>query len=269
MGRPDWGLLSTWLWPIPALAAVFAAFWGSPTAWIVAFFSLVLLWPATLAARRIAGPAAGVIGGGICTTLLAALLVLPPPAIRTQPTSLVRRLSAPNEALRHTFRLPVTSRSWTALWSQSPQPVAYLYLWVNSHASAQDPGLVVRLGDQELGRLTLDTLAPPQRRIPRDLAWHRLPVSRQQLEATPLLHVTVALDPASRLEPGVAGLEGGYSFAPTYPPSPSSFFDGERWTTDPHVVLPGHPPGFDGPVRYYIELRIFEPGTGRALAIYY
>jgi hypothetical protein len=258
-------------WPAPALAVALVAGHGSRTAWLIAFFSLVLLWPATLATGRVAGRRAGAAAGVVCAALLVAPLVAPAPALRLDPLMLERRFDSPQQVARHTLRLPVHERAWAALWSARPESEAYLYFSVLSYNGyAGEPGLTVRLGDRPLGDLTMRTLAPGRGNDGTgDQAWHRLRVTRQELEAAPLLQVTVAPRGDAPVIPGETGLAGGYSFHPTDGPQASAFFDGERWRTEPTAVLAGLPPGATVPVRYYIELRILQSSTRRWIALYY
>jgi hypothetical protein len=271
-----WLLWRQWwpAWPLPALALLVLGRRGDETV-LVAFFSLILLWPLTLAVGRVAGQRAGAAAGAAAALLLAVQVVLPAPVQRIQPVALERRFAHPGEIARHTIRLPSAGHEWQTLWARTPSPEAYVYVQLVREKGASEPGLVVRLNGVDLGPLTAaTTVGEPQ--VPfgwqDEQVWHRLPVSRPQLEADPLVEIAVAPRPDAPPAPGTVGLVGGHSYRPTVPPAPSALFDGTSWSTDPSILLP-RPPGArwdtTSPVRYFVELRLVEPGSRHVLAMYY
>ncbi len=274
------------LWPLPTLLLLALSGAAGPSFWPVTFFTMVLLYPATLVTARLFGPRAGAAAGAVLAGLLALRLFVPPPAPAVQPATLERRFNLPTQQARHTIRLPLIDPGWQHLWSRTPEPEAYLYFLVATRAGVVDPSLTVLLGDGELGGLSPRTrLTPPKSAetgARDEQHWHRLPLSRRQLEGQPLLRVTV--QPGPGFTPGGAGLGGGYSYHPTMGPTPSEYFDGERWTTDPRLMLPDIPNIYGAPsrpyphpaagapidpVRYFIELRLIDPQTRKLLAVYY
>lgn len=284
-GREPW---RAWLflWPLPTLLLLLLPGASGTSFWLVAFFTLILLYPATLAISRILGRRAGAMVGGVFFSLFALRLVLPVPSPTVQPAILERRFDLPTQQARHTIRLPLESPAWKALWTRTPEPQAYLYVLISTRPGVQDPALVVRLADRELGSLSLQTrLRAPASTEPATIDqrhWHRLPVTRSDLEKQSLLRVTVQPGPA--FVAGAAGVDGTYSYRPTNGPSPSDFFDGERWTADPRELLPDAPGPFGAPsrpylhlapgaaptpLRYFIELRLIDPMTRRILSAYY
>lgn len=285
LGRDLWRAWLLW-WPLPTLLLLLLPGAPGTSFWLVAFFTLVLLYPATLAASRIAGRRAGAVGGAAFFGLFALRLVLPVPSPTVQPAILERRFDLPTQLARHTIRLPLDSPTWKELWTRTPEPQAYLYFLISTRPGVQDPALIVRLADHELGYLSLQTrLQAPASTEPATTDqrhWHRLPVARNDLEKQSLLRVTVQPGPA--FVSGAAGIDGTYSYRPTNGPSPSDFFDGERWTADPRELLPDAPGLFGAPsqpyrhptsgaattpLRYFVELRLIDPSTRRILSAYY
>lgn len=267
-------------WPVLGLLPPLVQ--GAGGAVPTAFFVLVLLWPATLLVTRIAGVPAGAVCGGVCVVLLAAQAVLPPPEPAIQPDTLWRRFDHPQQAARHSMRLPVRERDWAAMWARRTEPEAYLYFLLVIHETVRDPALTVWLNDEELGHLSAATEVAVAAAFPQH--WHRLPVRRDQLEASEVTHVRVALRAAAPPPAGGVGLVGTYSLRPTFGPAASAFFDGRDWSMAPRVVLPELPPppnrdvvrtlvekqmSAADPVRYVIELRILDPAAKRWLAVYY
>lgn len=284
-GRDPW---RAWLilWPLPTLLLLLLPGAAGTSFWLVAFFTLTLLYPATLATSRILGLRAGAYSGAVIFGLFALRLVLPVPSPAVQPAILERRFDLPTQLARHTIRLPLESPAWNDLWTRTPEPQAYLYFLISTRPGVQDPALVVRLADRELGALSLQTrLRAPASTEPGTIDqrhWHRLPVARSDLEGQSLLRVTVQPGPA--FVPGAAGLDGTYSYRPTNGSSASDFFDGERWTADPPDLLPDAPGLFGAPsqpyrhsapgaatvpLRYFVELRLIDPSTRRILSAYY
>ena len=260
-----------WSWPLVGLAAFFAFAREGGAAWIVGFFVVVILWPATLTVTRLFGPAAGGAAAGVCTALLLAQLVLPPPTLRLEPTQLVRPFEDERQIARHTLRLPQDTPGWLAAWRRDPEPRAYLYVSLELRPDRGDTGLDLYVGETLLGALDgaarLSALRPADAAPANDPAWYRLHVGRPLLDRSPVLEVFVrpragGLSPAGRV-----GISGGHSFRPTNPPEPSAFFDGTTWSTKPQVLLPGYPT--ESAARYFIELRLVDESSGRLVAAYY
>jgi hypothetical protein len=253
-----------------ALLAIAVAHGGRRTALLPAFLTLVLLWPATLAAGRIAGERAGAVGGLLLAGLFWLQAILPHPVPEVQHSNLEKRLESPAQSVRHVMRLPLGSPSWRSRWAATPPPEAYLYVMLSVAQGTSSPALGVQIGGQPVGELTASTWA---RGGPQEGAagsgWHRIRLSREALERDPLLEVTVAPTGPESFTPGAVGLIGGYSLRPTVRPAPSAFFDGERWSTEPKVLFPAWPDGVSGAVRYYVELRLIHPTSRRLIGTYY
>lgn len=279
--RPRWRLLAfargrdCWRlallgWPLAALLAIAIAHGGRRTALLPAFLTLVLLWPATLAAGRIAGERAGAAGGLLLAGLFWLQAILPHPVPEVQHSMVEKRLESPAQSVRHVIRLPLGSPSWRSRWAATPPPEAYLYVMLSVAEGTRSPALGVQIEGQPVGELTATTWA---RGGPQEGAggsgWHRIRLSREALERDPLLEVTVAPVSPESFTPGAVGFIGGYSLRPTVRPAPSAFFDGERWSTEPQVLLPAWPDGVSGAVRYYVELRLIHPLSRRLIGTYY
>lgn len=271
-----WAHIWVVVWPGPLLAALIVASRFSRGALLPAFFVLVLLWPVTLATLRIAGAFAGAMASCLCALLLVAQVVIAAPALPTLPETRIRYFDQPQQAARHTLRLPTGDPAWQRLWSRSPAPAVYLYFLVATKPDVADPGLGVRLGARPIGELSAATrYAELGDENQQHVSWFRIPVTRDELEAEAPLSIIVAPLPAAWAGPGSSGLLGGFSFHPTFPPAPSAFGEGGQWVTDPATVLPPAAsapatrvaPG--GPMRYYIELRFVQPKSGRFLAMFY
>src|SRR5215213_5145629 len=97
-------------------------------------------------------------------------------------------------------------------------------------------------------------------------------MSRQVLERDALLDVNISPSRPETFVPGSVAVVGGYSLRPTVRPTPSAFFDGERWSTDPASMFPQWASRVRGAARYYVELRLVRvvpPGVRRLAATYY
>lgn len=256
------------LWPVPSLAASYVALGGSRSFWLGSYLTLALLWPASIAVWRVAGGYASV---GVATVLCALhvlQLVLPAPIANRQPNVLERRFTTPQQAIRHTLRLPVGERQWNELWLRTPTPESYLYFYVTREHESADVALTVALGERPLGELSHRTIVASSRE------WHRLPASRSELEASHPLDIVVAPASAAQFVPGAIGLGGGFSYRPTAPPSPSAFFDGVQWSSEPLDIFPDLAAAREdfprpGPQRFFVEVRFVDPVTRRFLAIFY
>ena len=76
--------------------------------------------------------------------------------------------------------------------------------------------------------------------------------------------------------PDAVGLLAGFSYRPTSPQNVAEWFDGRQWTSGAGAVLPSEVLApvvsfahFRGSVRYMVDVRVVEPGSGRVLAVYY
>ena len=95
-------------------------------------------------------------------------------------------------------------------------------------------------------------------------------ITRDQLEKDPLLEVTVGPTGPERFAPAAVGMVGGFSLRPTVRPTPSAFYDGTSWSTEPPAMLPLWPAGVTGAARYYVELRVVKQAFRRqTLTTYY
>jgi hypothetical protein len=66
------------------------------------------------------------------------------------------------------------------------------------------------------------------------------------------------------------GVVGGFSLRPTVRPTPSAFYDGAQWSTEPAAMLPSWPSGVRGAARFYVELRLIKQAFRRqTLSTYY
>ena len=143
---------------------------------------------------------------------------------------------------------------------------------VATASGVDDPSLSVQVGGQPPADLS------PATRVgdagaPEDgmtLNWHRIEVTRDQLEKDPLLEVTVGPTGPERFAPAAVGMVGGFSLRPTVRPTPSAFYDGASWSTEPPAMLPLWPGGVKGAARYYVELRVVKQAFRRqTLTTYY
>jgi hypothetical protein len=257
-------------WPFAAVAVLALAAPAWRGTWLMAFFTFILLWPASLVVARIAGERAGLLTSTLCLGLLLAQVILPPPVFPVDMLVYERPFEHQGQVAQHTLRLPVDDRGWLSLWSRSPEPEAYVYVSIANRRRPEPPPLMVSLNGRELGAFGAGTRAAPQVEADKEeRVWHRLRVPRADLEYEADLQIEVR--PLPSLVPAAVGVIGGYSYRPTRPPAPSAFFDGTMWSTEPSVMLPvpGRSPALLGPMRYFIELRVVDPVDRRFLAIYY
>ena len=262
------GRLFVLLWPVPALAASFVALDGSRSFWLGGFLTLALLWPVSLAVQRVAGNVAGAIVATLLCGLHVAQLALPPPIANAQPNVLERRFTTPQQAIRHTFRLPLGDVRWESLWARTPPAEAYLYFYVSRDRETVDGALSVTLDGVTLGDLSSRSA------VAGSPEWHRLPVTRAQLETARPFTVVVGPSAHAPFVAGALGFGGGFSFRPSAPPTPSAFFDGSAWSSAPEALFPDLAGARDlfpqpGPQRFFVELRFIDPATRRFLGVYY
>jgi hypothetical protein len=269
----------SYLWPIPAIAAVLVAGGFGPVAWMVVLLTLLALWPASLVSGMVFGDRAGVAASGLAMTLVLGRALLPIPTPVLQPVVLDQRFTRIDQAARHTIRLPLGTAFWDALWDtpSQPQPQASLWFFIASDASLSRR-LQVSVGDAPLGFIDRASAAPEMAwDVFGRRDWHRLWVTRTELEARETLEVVVRPDRFSSPPDGQIGLLGGFALRPTAGAQPSAFYDGRGWSGAPEALFDLSLPrsraaGSVRPVdayRYFVELRITHAETGRILAIYY
>jgi hypothetical protein len=261
--------LTAVVWPAPVVAGLLLIGGRGP---LLAVVVLALFWPASLALLIVFGPRAAVAAAIACSALLVSQFLLPAPTMQAQRISLERRFTSLDQVARHQIKLPSDAAARWGLTTRRPPPQPYLYLSIVNRALGDDPPLRVTVGAYDLGRATRATrVAAQYRGADSEVFWHRLALPLAVLSGEATLEVQIVPDPTSGFVPGVVGLMGGYSYRPTSPPTPSSFFDNGSWQHDPVVVLPGegHPPGFHGPVRYHVELRVLDPATRQFIDVLY
>ena len=267
------------LWSLawPAAPLVLVALFGrnERATWPIVFFTLTLLLPASIAAGRIGGRRWGLGLSAVFAGLLALQIVLPPPIPNRQAATLERRFSERTQAARHVITPPVASPEWRAMWERAAPVQAYVYVLTVLGAEVVQPSLEVTLNEQALGRLDQRSRVHDASPATERHEWHRLPLTRSQIEATARLEFRVFPDPAAPPAPNAVGLVGGFSYRPTTAGQPSAFFDGALWRTDPASVLPRAPQDAITPpqptdrLRYFVELRLIDTETRRVLAAYY
>ena len=174
------------------------------------------------------------------------------------------------------MRLPVDTAQWEHLWSSHPKLQAYVYVMVATDDTVESPMLLAKIGERDFRTIDVESqVVRAGGTNGSSRYWHRLPISREQLEVAKDFVITISPQAAYQSMPGRVGLAGGYSYRPTVPGTPSELLVGDRWTTDPHLLLPILPadaasrPSDPGPVRYFIELRLIDTDTGLIKAIYY
>lgn len=256
-------------WPVPVVAGLLVVGGRGP---LFAVVTLALFWPLSLAFLTLWGPRPAAGAGLVCSALLAAQFFLPPPVIQAQRVTLERRFSESDQIARHRIKLPDSAESRWGLSTRRPPPQPYLYVSIVNRLLGADPPLRVSVGALDLGRATRQTRTVAQYRgAESEVYWHRFPLPIEALVGHQVLDVQVTPDTAAGFAPGAVGLMGGYSYRPSLPPSPSAFFDRGVWHLDSITVLPGegHPPGFLGPVRYHVELRVLDPVTRQFVEILY
>ena len=255
-------------WPVPVVAGLLVVGGRGP---LLAVVTLALFWPLSLALLTLWGPRPAAGAGLVCSGLLAAQFVLPHPVMQAQRLTLERRFSETDQIARHRIKLPDSPERRWGLSTRRPPPQPYLYVSIVNRQLGADPPLRVLVGTLDLGRPTRDTRTVAQYRgAESEVYWHRFAVPIEAIADQQVLDVQVAPDAAAGFAPGVVGLMGGYSYRPSMP-TPSAFFDRGEWNSDPVTVLPGegHPPGFHGPVRYHVELRVLDPVTRQFIEILY
>ena len=262
-------------WPIPPLALVALFGRNERATWPIVFFTLTLLLPATIAAGRIGGRRWGLGLSAAFAFLLVMQVVLPPPIPNRQEATLERRFTERTQVARHVITPPIAAPEWRALWERPTPTEAYVYVLVALGAEVAQPSLEVSLNGQPLGRLDQRRRVRDSNSLAERHEWHRLPLTRQQIESSATLEIGVSPDPAAPLTPDAVGLVGGFSYRPSTPGQASAFFDGTGWRADAASVLPRTPTNAIGStrpterVRYFIELRLIDAETRRILAAYY
>jgi hypothetical protein len=238
---------------------------------------VALLWPAGLLVGRLAGPFAETLTVSVLALVVLAQMALPVPAPRLEPVEQVRFFDRPDERVRHTVELPISSPGWANMWARTPAPRAFVYALIAAPHEAPEPSLDVWLDGTVIGSLPDGApQATPVHDVDRavDVAWYRLPVGRAALNAGRRHEIVIAPRSQAWRGPASVGVAGGYSFRSTVRPYPSAFFDGTAWSSAPLAVLPedGDAAASDsgrGPYRYHVEIRIVDQADGRFLAMYY
>jgi hypothetical protein len=265
-------LQTIWMGSTPAVLGTLQParggnFRGSNATWMVAFSWVAPLLPVSLAIGRIFGPVAGTWAHAVSAMLIALQLVLPPPQLNVGPLAVARPLAG-GQRVRQAVRLPLGTAGWTRLWSRDPQPEAYIYVNVLVPPGTSDPRLALQLNGRPFASLEAQTLLP---KTPSDEAnvWHRIHVSRADLEAAPILETVITARPDGAAFPGRVGVLGGFSFRPSAPVPPPAFSSGSTWETDPNALFEGvHLPS-GTPVRYYVDVRLIDSKTRDIIATYY
>ena len=262
------------LWPIPVLALVALLAWGSRSLWPTIFFTLTLLWPMSLTARRIGGARWGNAFGMTFSALLVLQAVLPLPLPDRPPATLERRFSSLDEAMRHIIA-PQASAEWRRLRERSAATEVWVYVMTVLDDTAAHPQLSLAAGERHIGTLDASArLTPGQPPAVDRHEWYRVRLDPDLLRLDAPIELVVRPDASAPFTPGSVGLVGGFSYRPTNPPTPSAFFDGARWATEPESLL--SPPAgeardaqLDKPMRYFVELRLIDPETRRIIAALY
>ncbi len=237
----------------PLVAAAVLAIAQPPwPQWAAHAFFLALLVPvAILTVDRVFGVRAALTLGAAIVALTGWIAVGPVPTTHVSPLGRSAVWVSDSALVQHRWRLPLQSSAWPAAWKRTVLAIVRVHLDVPDTAQ-MTAGVRVVLNGVQL---------PALDRERRGGTWFRTPVTRRQLEASPV--TTVEFQP----EPGnlTAGkVIWGYSHRPTAGANASRYFDGERWHgADLAPAEVGIQSG-----RYIVELWLFDR-YGRVVMTWY
>ena len=226
----------------PLVATAVLAFARPPwPQWAAHAFFLVLLVPvAILTVDRVFGGKAALIVGAAIVALTAWLAIGPVPTTQVASPGGSAAWVSDSARVQHRWRLPLRSAAWQAAWERTELAIVRVRLDVPD--PAQTAGVGVVLNGVQL---------PALERERRGDAWFHTPVTRSQLESSPVTTVEFRREPGN-LTAGKVVLS--YSYRPTAGPNASRYFDGERWhDVDLDPATAGIQTG-----RYIVELWLFD-----------
>ncbi len=238
------------LWPAvlmrsvgPSLvaAAVLAVARPPWSQWAAHAFFLVLLVPvAILTVDRVFGGRAALILGIAIVFLTGWLAVGPVPTTHVSPLGRSAAWMSDSALVQHRWRLPLRSSAWQAAWERTE--LAIVRVRLDAPDPARPAGVTVVLNGVQL---------PALDREEREGTWFRTPVTRRQLETSPVTTVEFQREPGNLTAGKVVW---GYSYRPTAGANASRYFDGRRWHgMDLAPAAAGVQSG-----RYIVELWLFD-----------
>ena len=227
--------------PSLAAATVLAVVRPPWSQWAVHVFFLVLLVPvAILTVDRVFGGRVALALGIVIVVLTGWLAVGPPPTTHVSPRGRSAVWVSDAALVQHRWRLPLRSSAWETAWERTELAIVRVRLDVPD--PAQTAGVRVVLNGVQLPALERERSGD---------AWFRAPVTRSQLESSPVTTIEFQREPGN-LTAGRVIL--GYSHRPTAGKTASRYFDGERWReADLAPTTSGIQTG-----RYIVELWLFD-----------
>ena len=212
--------------------------------WAAHAFFLVLLVPvAILTVDRVFGGRAALILGAAVLALTGWLAVGPVPTTLIGPLGESAAWVSDSALVQHRWRLPLRSPSWKSAWERTELAVIRVCLAIPD--TVRPAGVTVMLNGAALPAL--------EREAHRCQGgpWFRTPVTRTQLESSPVTTVEFRREPGNLTAGKVIW---GHSYRPTAGKTASRYFDGERWhEVDLAPATPGIQTG-----RYIVELWLFD-----------
>lgn len=264
------------VWPLPALALIVLTEGNVRAEWTLSFFTLTLLWPASLAARRIGGSRAAAALGSTFAVLLSLQALLPDRPPDVQPAVLERRFDTLEEAVRHVIHPEAASGEWRQVQSRSATAEAWVYVLTVLASGVGQPHLTLSLNERPIARLDSST------RLRRETSsqnerheWHRVQLDQEVVTSGAPLEFVLGPAADASFVPGAVGIVGGFNYRPSSGPNSSALFDGTRWISDPAALLPTLPTGeslatqTSARMRYFIELRLVDLVSRRIIAAFY
>lgn len=221
-------------------AAVLALSTPSWSQWTAHAFFLALLVPvAILTVDRVFGGRAALILGITVVALTGWLAVGPVPTTHISPLGRSAGWLSDAALVQHRWRLPLRSAAWQTAWERTELAIVRVRLDVPD--TARTAGVTVALNGVQLPALDREG----------EGTWFRTPVTRKQLESSPLTTVEFQRESGNLTAGKVIW---GYSYRPTAGKTASRYFDGERWhEVDLAPATPGIQTG-----RYIVELWLFD-----------
>ena len=219
--------------------------------WAAHTFFLVFLVPvAILTADRVFGGRAALILGIAIVALTGWLAVGPVPTTHVSPSGRSAAWASDSALVQHRWRLPLRSPAWKAAWERTELAIVLVDLDIPD--TARTAGVAVVLNGVQL---------PALNREGKGGSWFRTPVTRGQLESSPVTTVELQREPGNLTAGKVIW---GYSYRPTAGKTASRYFDGERWhEVDLAPATPGIQTG-----RYIVELWLLDR-YGRVVMTWY
>ena len=213
--------------------------------WAAHAFFLVLLVPvAILTVDRVFGGRAALILGAAVLALTGWLAVGPVPTTLIGPLGESAAWVSDSALVQHRWRLPT---SVAILEERLGADRACRHPRVPSHSGHGTAGLGVTV---MINGAVLPALEREAHRC-QGGPWFRTPVTRGQLESSPVTTVEFRREPGNLTAGEVIW---GYSYRPTAGKTASRYFDGERWhEVDLAPATPGIQTG-----RYIVELWLFD-----------